>query len=136
MFWLSRAALVLAVSIGYAGTLAAQTLSFSRQDHASHAGARAVVSADFNRDGRPDLAHANTGRNTVTILLGGDGGSLSETFDIPVGAGPFDLTTGDYNEDGIADLAVARFRRDRGQPDAGGRAPHQRGHRHAAHAGD
>ena len=66
-----------------------------------------MVSADFNRDGRPDLAHANTGRNTVTILLGGDGGSLSEAFDILVGAGPFDLTTGDYNEDGIADLAVA-----------------------------
>ena len=107
MFWLSRAALVLAVSIGYGSTLAAQTLTFSRQDYASREGARALVSADFNRDGRPDLAHANTGRNTVTILLGGDGGSLSEAFDIPVGAGPFDLTTGDYNEDGIADLAVA-----------------------------
>ena len=107
MFWLSRAALGLAVSIGYASTLAAQTLTFSRQDHASREGARAVVSADFNRDGRPDLAHANTGRNTVTILLGGDGGNLAETFDLAVGAGPFDLTTGDYNEDGIADLAVA-----------------------------
>src|SRR5687768_2567718 len=35
---------------------------------------RAVVTADFNRDGKPDLAVANAGSNTVSVLLGwGDG---------------------------------------------------------------
>lgn len=84
----------------------AQPLTFARDDHASHAGARGIASADFDRDGWPDVAHANTGRNTVTILLNGRG-ALASTYDLPVGAGPFDLTTGDYNRDGIPDLAVA-----------------------------
>jgi hypothetical protein len=34
----------------------------------------AILSSDFNADGRPDLAVANLGSNTVQVLLGrGDG---------------------------------------------------------------
>ena len=53
----------------------AQPLTFSRDDVASRAGARAIVSADFDGNGWPDIAHANTGRNTVTVLLNHAGGS-------------------------------------------------------------
>jgi hypothetical protein len=86
----------------------AQTPSFSRSDYQSHAGARAIATADFNRDGWADVAHANTGRDTVTVLLNGRGaGSLAIGADIPVGHGPFDLVTADFNRDGVPDLAVA-----------------------------
>src|ERR671912_1544370 len=88
--------------------LYAQPPSFSRSDYQSHAGARAIATADFNRDGWPDVAHANTGRDTVTVLLNGRGtGSLVLSADIAVGHGPFDLVTADFNRDGVPDLAVA-----------------------------
>jgi hypothetical protein len=85
----------------------AQAVTFARTDHASHSGARAIVAADFDRNGWPDLAQANTGRNTVTILLNNGAGRLKLAFDVPVGAGPFGLASGDFNGDGILDLAVA-----------------------------
>jgi len=90
-----------------AASVGAQVLTFVHDDAASDSGARAVVSADFNRDGWPDVAHANIGRNSVTILLNHHGAGLVRAFEVPVGLGPFDLTTGDFNRDGIADLAVA-----------------------------
>ena len=86
---------------------AAQPPAFSRDDVASFPGGRASVSADFNRDGWPDIAHANTGRDSVTILVNRAGDGFVRSADIAVGAGPFDLTTGDFNRDGIPDLAVA-----------------------------
>ena len=91
-----------------ARTLHAQEPVFSRSDYSSHAGARAIATADFNRDGWPDVAHANTGRDTVTILLNGrNEGSLALSADLPVGHGPFDLVSADFNRDGNPDLAVA-----------------------------
>ncbi len=68
-----------------------------------------VVVADFNGDGKQDLATANTFDNTVTVLLGnGSGGfpaTTSSTF--AVGPNPTSVTVGDFNGDGIPDLATA-----------------------------
>src|SRR3954469_10708201 len=96
----------IAFILGVAAAAPAQTLDFARTDVASAAGARAIVSADFDRDGKPDLAHANVGANPVTVLLN-RGDHFSAAVNVPVGAGPFDLAAGDFNRDGIADLAVA-----------------------------
>src|SRR4051794_36792854 len=85
----------------------AQVLIFAKDDYASDAGARAIVAADFNRDGWLDVAQASLTTNSVTILLSHGGTGLVRAFEIPVGLGPFDLTTGDFNRDGIPDLAVA-----------------------------
>ena len=52
---------------------AAQSVTFDRDDYASFAGARGIVVGDFDRNGWPDIAQANTTRNTVTILLNRDG---------------------------------------------------------------
>jgi len=68
--------------------------------------------ADLNGDGKPDLVVADatgTAGNTVAIFLGsGDG-----TFQTPVyfsgGWFPFNLTFGDFNNDGAMDLATAAF---------------------------
>lgn len=83
----------------------AQPLSFARDDYASATGARGIVSVDLNRDGWPDVALANTGRNSVVVLLN-DKGTLKKTGEIPVGIGPFDITAADFNRDGKPDLAV------------------------------
>ena len=99
-------ALLIAIA---AGSASAQPLALTRQDVSSYPGARGLVAADFDRDGWLDLAQANTGRNTVTILINqrGSARSFVAAYDVAVGLGPFELTTADFNRDGIPDLAVA-----------------------------
>jgi hypothetical protein len=73
----------------------------------------AIVTGDFNGDGIPDLAVANfnvgnTGIGSVTVLLGkGDGTFNAMPSGPAVGSGPYAIATGDFNGDGIPDLAVA-----------------------------
>ncbi len=69
--------------------------------------AASVVVADFNRDGKEDLAVANAGSRTVSMLLGDGAGGFTKVADVPVGIDPFSLTTADFNLDGNPDLAVA-----------------------------
>jgi hypothetical protein len=75
-------------------------------------GLRGIVVADFDRDGILDLAVANAGSNSVSVLLGnGSSGRGDGTFapktDYPAGTGPSDVVSGDFDRDGILDLAVA-----------------------------
>jgi hypothetical protein len=67
----------------------------------------AVISADFNGDGYPDLAVTNAGDATVTILLNNGTGKLVPTTTVNVGGTPYALTYGDFNRDGHEDIAVA-----------------------------
>jgi hypothetical protein len=66
----------------------------------------AIAVADFNGDGKLDLAVANVEGDTVSILLGnGDG-----TFKPQVAYGvqtPYSIAVGDFNGDGKPDLAIA-----------------------------
>jgi hypothetical protein len=86
----------------------AQQLTFAPADIPAFPGARAIASADFDGNGWIDLAQANNGRHTVTILLNSDAG-WTRTFDLPLGAGagPFDLVATDFNGDHVPDLGVA-----------------------------
>jgi hypothetical protein len=74
-----------------------------------HAGAqpKAIVSADFNRDGIPDLATANWSGGSVTVLLGTGGGAFADPMDFATDGSTSDLIVGDFNGDGRADLAIA-----------------------------
>lgn len=69
----------------------------------------AMTPGDFNGDGILDLAVINSGdSNTVTILLGnGDGTFTAAPASPGTGDVPWAITSGDFNGDGILDLAVA-----------------------------
>lgn len=77
---------------------------------AAEAESAGVASADFNGDGIPDLAAVCPGNGTVEILLGNGDGTFTqagvlwppEDYD----ATPNDIVVGDFNGDGIPDLAV------------------------------
>ena len=62
---------------------------------------------DFNGDGIPDIAVANLGANTISILLGKGDGTFQPHVDYAVGSGPLSIAAGDFNGDGKVDLAVA-----------------------------
>src|SRR5262245_7108023 len=62
------------------------------------------VAADFNGDGRPDLA--GTGATTVAVMLNNGDGTFQPKVAFPVGGPPQDLDAGDFNGDGRIDLAV------------------------------
>jgi uncharacterized protein (TIGR03437 family) len=69
-----------------------------------------VAVGDFNGDSVTDLAVANSGDNTVTVLLGiGTGGFTAGPGPYKVGSGPDSVAVADFNGDGNPDLAVANF---------------------------
>jgi uncharacterized protein (DUF2141 family) len=71
----------------------------------------AVAVADLNGDGKLDLAIANNGDGTVSVLLGnGDGTFASASGSpFPVGTGPSSIAVGDFNGSGRLGLAVTNW---------------------------
>src|SRR5437867_3097436 len=68
---------------------------------------QSVAIGDLNGDGRPDLAVANGGCNTVSVLLGNGNGTVGPKNDYGTGNYPYSVAIGDLNGDGKPDLAVA-----------------------------
>src|SRR6476469_2582088 len=73
---------------------------------------QSVSIGDINGDGKPDLAVANAGSNTASILLNTTAtGAATPTFATQVpfatGTNPASISIGDFNGDGKPDLAVA-----------------------------
>lgn len=68
---------------------------------------RAIAVADLNRDTHPDIAVANSGDGTVTILFGDDSGRLGGTLSVAAGREPADIDAGDIDRDGDIDLLIA-----------------------------
>jgi len=73
-----------------------------------------LIAADFNGDGKLDLALSNgsDGTNTVSVFLGNGDGTLQAPQSFPAGPSgrsqdPGRLSVGDFNGDGKLDLAVA-----------------------------
>src|SRR5262249_24636648 len=74
-------------------------------------GPQGIATADFNGDGVNDLVVANNGyfdgsSGSVSILLGNGDGTFQPARDLDVGRNPFGVAVGDFNGDGIPDLAV------------------------------
>ncbi len=69
----------------------------------------AVTTADLNNDGIPDLALANRGGGTVSVLLGNGDGTFRPQKPYPVGQRPTSVVAADLNGDGRPDLAVTNY---------------------------
>ena len=81
--------------------------SFTSATYPVGAAPAGIASGDFNGDGRPDLAVANTGDGTVSQLLGGPAGVFSPgAVRAIAGATPGGPVAGDLNGDGRDDLVV------------------------------
>jgi hypothetical protein len=66
-----------------------------------------VVVADFNRDGKQDVAVVNSGDQNLSIMLGNGDGTFQPAVNYACGSTPGVLAVGDFNGDGYLDLAVA-----------------------------
>jgi len=84
------------------GTFTSSTIAL-----ASGATPSSVVVADFNEDGAQDIAFMDGSHNALNVLLGhGDGtfsGPIGTT--LPAAVNPSPMVVGDFNNDGIPDLA-------------------------------
>ena len=69
--------------------------------------AHGAALADVNGDGRTDLAVANAGNSTVSILLGNGNGGFASATSLSTGATPKSVTVADLSGDGVLDLATA-----------------------------
>ena len=103
---------------GGGGTFILPQSSNSPQRLTAGAAPSAIKTADFNKDGKTDIAVCNQDDNSVTVFLGngdgtfgdGKGTVVSQTsghIPYPVGNGPVSMVLGDFNTDGILDIAVA-----------------------------
>ncbi|HSD45897.1 MAG TPA: VCBS repeat-containing protein [Pyrinomonadaceae bacterium] len=82
----------------------------------SKADSPAIVATDLNNDGRLDLVLAHVigcftapciASQDITVLLGLGDGTFQQPFDFAVGTGMSRIAVGDFNRDGIKDLAIA-----------------------------
>src|SRR5262249_36988315 len=67
---------------------------------------QSVTVGDFQHDGRLDLAVANPGSNTVSVLLGNGDGTVQSRVDYAMGTVPVSVTAADLGN-GHVDLVVA-----------------------------
>lgn len=79
----------------------------SERDFPAGNGPTSIAVADYNVDGRPDLAVTSQGDKAVSILLNLGGGLFGPDFELPVGTAPVSIVTADFNGDSRPDVAVA-----------------------------
>jgi hypothetical protein len=78
------------------------------------AGSASIAADDFNGDGHLDLALANWGANSASVLLGDGKGGFSKAPGSPFAAGtiPESIAVGDLSGDHRVDLALANLKSD------------------------
>ena len=81
---------------------------FSRKgDYTVGSSPFSITAADLDGDGDADLAVANWGRNSMSVLLGNGDGSFAPRRIYGVGLSPVSITAADLDGDGDVDLAIA-----------------------------
>ncbi len=73
---------------------------------AGSAAPMSIVAADFDGDGKIDLAVAESSLNEIGVLLGNGDGTFGLKAVYASGTQPVALAVGDFNSDGVPDIAV------------------------------
>ncbi|MEC9092864.1 MAG: FG-GAP-like repeat-containing protein, partial [Planctomycetota bacterium] len=68
-----------------------------------------VLITDIDQDGALDVISANTGSHTIGILLGNNDGTFSAVETFAVADDPFGVAVGDFDNDGLLDLATSTW---------------------------
>ncbi len=79
------------------------------QPFATGGSPRGLAVGDFNGDGKPDLAVADVGATTVSVLLGNGNGTFEAKQDFATASLPEFVVVGDFNGDGTLDLVTANY---------------------------
>jgi hypothetical protein len=91
------------------------TLNFVSQNYAAGNSPDGIVLADFNGDGKLDVAVADYGdpatadNGGVSLLLGNGDGTFQPATLISAGNNPISIAVGDFNNDGHQDLVVSDY---------------------------
>jgi hypothetical protein len=65
-----------------------------------------LISADFDKDGRLDIATANDGASNISVLRGNGNGTFASPINYATPVKPAAITSADYNKDGFLDFAI------------------------------
>jgi hypothetical protein len=68
-----------------------------------------IACADFNRDGKLDLATVNSSRYAISVLFGLGGGTFQSPTNYPVGSNPWPIGVGDFDGNGLIDIVAANY---------------------------
>ncbi len=90
------------VSFGLAAQAWAQSATFTAQAYPLVGNTH--IAADFNGDGKPDLA--GSGLQAASVMLNNGNGTFGPKTDYPVGDYTQDVAAGDFNGDGKMDLVI------------------------------
>lgn len=96
-------------------TVTINPITFAPQNYPAGNTPVGVAVADFNGDGKLDIAVADYGNPSagdnggVSILLGNGDGTFQPAISVNAGKNPISIGVGDFNNDGKKDLVVADF---------------------------
>jgi hypothetical protein len=75
-------------------------------DYPAGAMPAAIGTADFDGDGRLDLAVANTNSSTIAVYSGDGAGAFRNPVSFPISGAPLDLVVSDFDGDSRPDIAT------------------------------
>src|SRR5260370_37695184 len=106
---MTRKILTLALAVAAAaGTAFSQSFTFSQKNSYSVGTAPgSIVTADFNGDGKADLATMDIISFTVTVLMGNGDGTFRALSSYASPCQPVHMTVGGFTTPGTADLLIA-----------------------------